>query len=73
MDRQLKCLGQTKLMQLLTLCMALQIDQEHLADTFPIKPEDNPPFVDFGGRNDHSNYREVIFAGYRYYDIRHDF
>lgn len=53
--------------------MALQIDQEHLADTFPIKSEDNPSFVDFGGRNDHSNYREVIFAGYRYYDIRHDF
>ncbi|KAK8880476.1 hypothetical protein M9Y10_003151 [Tritrichomonas musculus] len=40
----------------------------HLAETFPLKLEDNPSFLDFGGHHDHVHYREGIFVGYRYYD-----
>lgn len=40
----------------------------HLAETFPLRLEDNPSYLDFGGHNDCVNYREGIFVGYRYYD-----
>lgn len=39
-----------------------------LAETFPLRLEDNPSYLDFGGHNDCVNYREGIFVGYRYYD-----
>ena len=40
----------------------------HLPETFPIKLEDNPSFLFFGGEPAASEYREGIFVGYRYYD-----
>ena len=39
-----------------------------LAETFPLKLEDNPSYLSFGGENDVVEYREGIFVGYRYYD-----
>lgn len=39
-----------------------------LAETFPIKLEDNPSYIFYGGEKDKVEYREGIFVGYRYYD-----
>ena len=39
-----------------------------LAETFPLKMEDNPSFLNFPGANDSVHYKEGIFVGYRYYD-----
>lgn len=39
-----------------------------LAETFPIKLEDNPSYVFYLGERDKVEYREGIFVGYRYYD-----
>ncbi len=39
-----------------------------LAETFPLKLEDNPSFLFFGGDKERTEYREGIFVGYRYYD-----
>jgi beta-glucosidase len=39
-----------------------------LAETFPLKVEDNPSFLNFPGYGDMVNYQEGIFIGYRYYD-----
>lgn len=39
-----------------------------LAETFPLKLEDNPSYLNFPGENGVSHYREGIFVGYRYYD-----
>lgn len=39
-----------------------------LAETFPVRVEDNPAWLDFGGRKDIVHYGEGIFVGYRYYD-----
>lgn len=40
----------------------------HLAETFPLKYEDNPSYLFFPGKNDVAEYREGIYVGYRYYD-----
>ena len=40
----------------------------HLAETFPVKLEDNPSYLDFPGRDGAVRYGEGIFIGYRYYD-----
>ena len=40
----------------------------HLPESFPIKLEDNPSYLFFGGEPAASEYREGIFVGYRYYD-----
>ena len=40
----------------------------HLPETFPLKLEDNPSFLFFGGEPSGTDYREGIFVGYRYYD-----
>lgn len=40
----------------------------HFAKTFPLRLEDNPSYLEFGGHNDTVNYREGVFVGYRYYD-----
>ncbi|MBO4347536.1 MAG: glycoside hydrolase family 3 C-terminal domain-containing protein, partial [Lachnospiraceae bacterium] len=39
-----------------------------LAETFPIRLEDNPSYINFPGYKDNVNYAEDIFVGYRYYD-----
>ncbi len=40
----------------------------HLAETFPLKYEDNPSYLFFPGKKDVAEYREGIYVGYRYYD-----
>lgn len=39
-----------------------------LAETFPLRLEDNPSFLHFSGEGITEEYRESIFVGYRYYD-----
>lgn len=39
-----------------------------LAETFPIKLEDNPSYLNFPGCKNEVNYAEDVFVGYRYYD-----
>ncbi len=39
-----------------------------LAETFPLRLEDNPSFLDFPGSRDEVSYGEGVFIGYRYYD-----
>lgn len=39
-----------------------------LAETWPLRLEDNPSFAYFGGYPQTVEYRESIFVGYRYYD-----
>lgn len=38
-----------------------------LPETFPLRLQDTPCFLTYGGENDRSEYREGVFAGYRYY------
>ncbi len=40
----------------------------HLPETFPVKLEDNPSFLFYGGEPAATDYREGVFVGYRYYD-----
>ena len=40
----------------------------HLPETFPLKLEDNPSWLFYGGEGNTAEYREGIFVGYRYYD-----
>ena len=40
----------------------------HLAESFPLKLQDNPSYLYFGGDARATEYREGIFVGYRYYD-----
>ena len=40
----------------------------HLPETFPVKLEDNPSFLFYGGEGNRTEYREGVFVGYRYYD-----
>jgi beta-glucosidase len=39
-----------------------------LAETFPLRLEDNPSYLNFPGESDKVKYAEGIFVGYRYYD-----
>lgn len=39
-----------------------------LAETFPIRLEDNPAYINFGGSQGKTFYHEGVFVGYRYYD-----
>lgn len=41
-----------------------------LAETFPIKLEDNPSYLFFKGEGDLVEYREGVFVGYRYYESK---
>lgn len=41
-----------------------------LAETFPIRLQDNPSYLFFPGEGDRVEYREGIFVGYRYYDTK---
>ncbi len=39
-----------------------------LAESFPLRLEDNPSYLNFPGTRTQVNYQEGIFIGYRYYD-----
>lgn len=39
-----------------------------LTETFPVKLNDNPTYINYPGENDKVLYGEGIFMGYRYYD-----
>ncbi|MCD7826063.1 MAG: glycoside hydrolase family 3 C-terminal domain-containing protein [Clostridiaceae bacterium] len=41
-----------------------------LAETFPLRSEDNPSYLNFPGNRNEVAYSEGIFIGYRYYDKR---
>ncbi len=41
-----------------------------LAETFPLRLQDNPSYLNFPGEKNRVEYREGIFVGYRYYDKR---
>lgn len=41
-----------------------------LAETFPIRLEDNPTYGTFNASQKEENYHEGIFVGYRYYDLK---
>ncbi len=41
-----------------------------LAETFPVKLEDNPSYPYFPGTGHKVEYREGVFVGYRYYDMK---
>ncbi len=41
-----------------------------LPETFPLRLEDNPSYIDFSGDSNTIEYREGIFVGYRYYSKR---
>lgn len=42
----------------------------HLAETFPIRLEDNPSYLTFGGKGGKVYYSEGVFVGYRWYDAK---
>jgi beta-glucosidase len=42
-----------------------------LAESFPIKLEDNPSHLYFPGDRDTVEYREGVYVGYRHYDAKH--
>lgn len=41
-----------------------------LAETIPVKLEDNPSYLNFPGDGQTVEYREGVFVGYRYYDTK---
>lgn len=42
----------------------------HLAETFPLRFEDNPCYLSWPGEGDESDYQEGVFVGYRWYSTR---
>ena len=40
----------------------------HLAETFPMKVQDNPSWLNFNSDPRHCRYAEGVYVGYRYYD-----
>jgi len=42
-----------------------------LAETIPLRIEDNPSYLSFGSRDGHVRYGEGRFVGYRHYDALH--
>ena len=42
----------------------------HLAETFPIRLQDNPSYLYYLGEGNVTEYREGVFVGYRYYDAK---
>ena len=44
-----------------------------LAETFPMKLEDTPPYFNFPGEEGEVLYGERMFVGYRYYDVKKNY
>lgn len=42
----------------------------HLPETFPLRLQDTPCYLTYGGENDRSEYTEGVYVGYRYYTSR---
>ena len=42
----------------------------HLAETFPLRLQDNPSYLHFPGNDKRVAYGEDVFVGYRYYDTK---
>ena len=42
----------------------------HLAESFPLRLQDTPCYLYYGGEGNTAEYREGVFVGYRYYDKR---
>ncbi len=42
----------------------------HLAETFPLRLEDNPAYLSWPGEGDDCSYAEGVFVGYRWYSSR---
>jgi len=42
-----------------------------IAETFPLRLEETPSYLNFPGDGQKVNYAEGVFVGYRYYDSRH--
>ncbi len=42
-----------------------------LAETFPLRLEDTPAYLNFPGFGQNVNYQEGVFIGYRYYSSKH--
>ena len=42
----------------------------HLAETFPLRLEDNPSYLNFPGNGKTVRYAEGIYVGYRYYEAK---
>ena len=42
----------------------------HLAETFPLRLQDNPSYLHFPGNDERVAYGEDVFVGYRYYDTK---
>ena len=40
----------------------------HLPESFPLRLQDNPSYLYYGGEGNTAEYREGVFVGYRYYD-----
>ena len=38
-----------------------------MAETFPLRIQDTPCYLNYGGEHDKSVYSEGVFVGYRYY------
>lgn len=41
-----------------------------LPETFPLRLQDTPCYLTYGGENDKVEYREGVFVGYRYYESK---
>ena len=42
----------------------------HLSETFPLKLEDNPTYLNYPGEGNIAKYSEGVFVGYRYYETK---